>query len=108
MLNPPLYIELTHSDSGETEAILLSRIHTMRDFTDTEKFQSGTIIRTWNELGILTPQGIGMAFNEVKVREKKKEIFAKMKKVMQDCQRMMARSMDEFNDSEDDPYNLFA
>lgn len=108
MLNPPLYVELTNSDTGEVECIQLSRLHTIRDFTDTQNFKSGTIIRTWCEIGVLTPQGIQMSFSEMRVKEKKKEIFTKMKKVMQDYQRMMQRSMEEFTEDDEDTYNLFA
>jgi hypothetical protein len=78
MNNPPLYVELTNSETGEQEGILLGRLHSLREFTDTQNLRSGTIIRTWNELGALSPQGIIVSYCEMQVREKKAEIYKKI------------------------------
>ena len=108
MNNPPLYVELTNSETGEQESILLGRLHSLREFTDTQNLRSGTIIRTWNELGALSPQGIIVSYCEMQVREKKAEIYKKIKQVMLNYQKMMQQSMDEFSDADEDQYNLFA
>jgi len=107
MLNPPLFIELTNSESGETEAIQMSRIHTLYEFADPQNLRTGTVIRTYLDMGILTPQGIQIGYVDLKVREKKATIYNKIKKLMQSYHKVAMRATNEFDDGMDD-YQLYS
>lgn len=109
MNHPPLFIALTNSETGETEDVLISRIHKIREFTDTQNLRSGTIITTFMDFGMMTPQGATFGFLEMAVREKKPTIYKKIKKVIKQYQKMMLNNSEEFTSVDDeDQWNLFA
>lgn len=107
----PIFVQLTNSDTGVEQDLLIARIQMMEEFTDTEKFKSGTIITYYPEMGFIDAQGglhlvpIRMAF-----KEKKVAIYKKIKKAVLQSQKMMMENSKEFGaETEDDnPYNLFA
>lgn len=105
MLNPPLYIEVTEAGSGDSISIMLSRIHQIFKPNDS----SLTMIRTFLEYGVLTPQGISMGYQDLRCRESRAEIEKKMKQALYDFRDMMQKALGEFENraSDDDPYHLF-
>lgn len=75
LLNPPLYVTLTTSEKGERCHIAVHRIHIMEGpITDTENLRRYTVVKTWMDHGILTPQGLQTAWNEIHVKETPEEI----------------------------------
>ena len=90
MLNPPIFITLTDSKTGDLVDFTISRIHTIEGpVTETSPPRRFTRIKTWMDHGILTPQGIQVGWNELHVRESKDEIHAFIREAVLEFQKML-------------------